>query len=672
MIVRKSIHVVLALLLIPFGNLFAQSVYSGNHYHNVKEVQQVLKEINEKHKAGTRLHIIADTPGGLPVTVLEIGSGLKDVPAIFVGANFEGNIPVATEGALRLINMLIDSVEYTAGNKWYILPQPNPDAAKNYFETVKYGRTVNDFEINNDADEAINEDGFDDLNGDGYITQMRVKSPEGTHIISEADSRIMIPASAEKGERGEYKIYSEGLDNDNDGEYNEDGEGGINVGIAFPHLFPQKNKEAGVWPGQTPEVYNIMRFIYERPEIAMVFTLGSSDFCIAPPEGGRKGDVNLDRIKIPGRYARMLNADANRTYTMDEIMELVREYVPEGSEYTPHMIAGMLGLGAAVNPLEEDLKFYSAFSEEYKEYLSSKKFNTNRLKAEPAKDGSFELWAYYHLGVPSFSMNLFTLPLEEDENAGDKKSLSTDDIKKMDAEEFIELGEDKVNELLKSSNASEQFSASALMEMVKTKKLTPEQLAGRLEKHAKSQKKDGLSEKEKAMLAWSDKEWEGKGFAAWQKFSHPILGEVEIGGFIPYLETTPKADDLDSLLSAQLPWLLQLTKKLPRISFEGEKLTDMGSGIFKLELFVENNGQLPWPIAMGQRNKQPAPTVLVLEGDIELLEGLKRTPLQPLGANQVKKLTWLLKAGKNAVITAKMESAVFPDQVKQFKTGGRL
>jgi hypothetical protein len=653
-------------LLSPSLKIFAQ-----NHkYHNVEEVQQMLKEIQQKNAENTRLHTTATSPGGNPVTVLEIGSNQTGVPAVFVGANFEGNIPISTEGALRLAKILTDSTNYITGLKWYILPNPNPDAAKDFFADVKYGRSVNDFEINNDADEAVNEDGYDDLNGDGYITQMRVKSLDGTHVISRNDPRIMVSANSGKGERGEYKIYSEGIDNDGDGQFNEDGEGGINVGIGFPHLFPENKKEAGLFPGQSPEVYGILRFIFDRPEIAMVYTLGSSNFCLVPPKGGRKGDVNLERIKLPGRYARMLNADESQTYSMDEVTEMVKEVMPAGMEVTPSMIAGMLGLGAVVNPLEEDLKFYTKFSEEYKEYLKARNFSVENLEPEPAKDGSFELWAYYHLGVPSFSLNLFSVSKVKEEKSAEDNSLSLEEVEKMEAEEFVALGEEKIATFLKANNAPDRFSAKGIIEMMESGKLSPKQMAGMLKNMPKQEKEGELSEKEKALLAWSETEWNGKGFVDWQKYQHPDLGEVEIGGFVPYLESTPKPERIDSLLFVQIPWLLQLTKKLPEISIAKEELTELGSGIYKLELFIENNGTLSYPIAMGQRNSQPAPVVIVLDGDFELLEGTKRTPLGSIGGNQVRKFTWLVKADKKAVISAKLESAVFGEKVKQIKIGG--
>jgi len=668
--VKKLFHfMTLGLLILSVSQVTAQSGPSFDKYHTNSEVQQMLAKLQSGNPSAIKIHDIASSPGGEPVQVLEIGANLKNVPAIFVGANFEGNVPLSTEGALYFAKMVLDSAQYTKNLKWYILPNPNPDAAKGYFAKAKYERVVNDFAINNDADEATNEDGFDDLNGDGFITQMRLKDPEGKMISSKADPRIMVAADASKGERGEYKMYFEGIDNDGDGQYNEDGEGGINVGIGFPHLFPRDKKEAGLWSGQTPEVYNLMRFIYDRPEIVMVYTLGSSDFCAAPPKGGRKGGANLQSIKIPARYARMFDIDPNQTFTMDEVIEMVKSRVPAGMEVTPSMVAGMLGLGAAVNPLEDDLKFYTKFSEDYKKYLESKKFNTERLSAPGDKDGSFELWACYHLGVPSFSMNLFTVPKVKEEKKENGETVSLEDVEKMSAEEFTALGEEKIDTFLKANNAPDRFTASGVLEMMKSGRFTPKQMAAMLKSAPKKEKDGELSEKDKALLAYTDKALEGKGFIPWQKYNHPKLGEVEIGGYIPYLESTPKPEMIDSLLGTQLPWLLQLTTKLPQIGIASEKITVMGGNVYKVELYIENKGYLPYPIAMGQRNNQPAPVIVVLDGEMQILEGIKRTPLGAINGNSVKKLTWIVQTDKK-IINAKIESAVFGPAEKQIKIGG--
>ncbi len=667
---NQSVYLLLCLLVISFEPLFAQSGNGFDKYHNTGEVQQMLLKLQQSNPALMQLHTIATSPGGEKITVLEIGKNSGTVPAIFVGANFEGNIPLSTEGALSLAKMLLDSSKYTNGLKWYILPMPNPDAAKGYFSGNKYDRTVNDFAVNNDVDEAVNEDGFEDLNGDGLITQMRVKDLAGTYIVSKSDPRIMVLADPKKGERGEYKIYTEGIDNDGDGEYNEDGEGGINVGISFPHLFPKNNKDAGLWPGQTPEVYGIMKLITERPNIAMVFTLGSSNFCLVPPKGGRKGDVNLENLKIPPRYANRIGADPSKSYKMDEVIELMKSRFPSNTEVTPAMVYSILGLGATVNPVDDDLKFYTKFSEDYKKYLKAKNFNIETLDPAADKDGSFELWAYYQLGVPSFSMNLFSVPKAKEAKQDENGGLTLDSVEAMTAEEFTALDEEKTAKFLKDNNAPERMTAKGVIELMKSSKMTPKQMVAMLKKSSKGTKEGDSNDREKSLLAYSDKDLNGKGFVQWQKFNHPTLGEVEIGGFAPYLETTPKPEKIDSLLNIQVPWLLHLSKMLPEISLADNKVTDLGAGVYRLELYFENKGTLSYPIAMGERNKQPAPVIILLDGEVEFLEGLKRTPLGTIGGNQVKKLTWLVRAEKKPIISVKLESTVFGSEVKQIKIGG--
>lgn len=668
--VKKLFRILMMGILIFFiSRSTSQAQITFKAYHSVNEIGQAMENLQQNHP-GCELHKIATSPGGTEILVLEIGSDLEDVPAIFVGANFEGNVPISSEGALFLAKMLLDSAQYRQARKWYIMPHPNPDAALDFFAPVKTGTPLNGFEINEDADDATGEDGFDDLNGDGQITQMRVKDAEGKYIPSKADPRILVKADPGKGERGTYKTFTEGIDNDGDGKYNEDVPGGINVGIAFPHLFPHGTKEAGLFSGQTPEVYGILRFIYDRPEIAMVYTLGSSDFCTAPPKGGRKGGANLESIQIPGRYAKMLNADASKKYTMGEVMELMKAVVPDGMEVTPSLVAGFLGLGAVVNPLDDDLKFYKKFSEDYKKYLEAKNAGAETLPPTPAKNGSFELWAYYHLGVPSFSMNLFSVPkVMEEKKLGDK-TLSLDEVQKMETKEFAELEEEIIDSFLKAHNAPERFKAEKLIEMMEAGKLDPLKLATMLKEMPEPEKEDELSEKNKSLLAWSDQHWGGEGFVEWQKVEHPDYDEVEVGGYLPYLENTPKAELMDSLFKTKLPWLLQLSTKLPEIEMAKAEVSNLGNGIFKLEMMVENNGFLPSPIAMGSRNNQPAPAIIVIDGDFEILEGSRRTNVGSIGGNQAKKLTWLLKTDKKTTVEAKLESTIFSDSAKQINIGG--
>ena len=77
----------------------------------------------------------------------------------------------------------------------------------------------------NDRDGLFDEDGYDDLNNDKNINQMRRKNPDGKYKEDPTDPRRMI--HVEPGEKGEYELLGpEGIDNDGDGLVNEDGPGG--------------------------------------------------------------------------------------------------------------------------------------------------------------------------------------------------------------------------------------------------------------------------------------------------------------------------------------------------------------------------------------------------------------------------------------------------------------
>ncbi|MCK5221111.1 MAG: hypothetical protein KAR14_05980, partial [Candidatus Aminicenantes bacterium] len=263
-----------------------------------------------------------------------------------------------------------------------------------------------------------------------------------------------------------YKLYSEGVDNDRDGKYNEDGAGGVNVSINFPHLFEHFKKQSGEWPGSEPEVFGLFKFVFSHDDIAMTMNFGETNFCMIPPKAGRKTQVDYSKIKIPEGMGKFLSVDTERTYSMKEIMDIVKKVVPAGFEISESMVASFLGLGAVVNPIKGDLKFYEKISEEYKEYLKKKKLDKKRLDPKKAKDGSFELWSYYHLGLPSFSMDFWTLPKVE-EKKKEENEITAEKLEKMSNEEFLALGKEKIEKFLKSVNAPKNIKAEFLINGVK-------------------------------------------------------------------------------------------------------------------------------------------------------------------------------------------------------------
>lgn len=406
----RGLMLLVALLILAPASLRAIEKYS-----DPATVNRRIEQLRQANPSMVKVHKLAVTPGGREMLMLEIGRSGTSVPAVLVGANMSGLTPVATEAALELASRIVSDASLNSSLTWYIVPVGNPDAHARYFTRPLWSDPANGRPFNDDTDDQTDEDGYNDLDGNGIITMMRVKAHDGTWVPVEGEPRLMRRADASKGEKGIYKLYTEGIDDDGDGKYNEDVPGGTNVNINFPHLFKSFGRRSGLYPGSEPESAALLKFAFEHPGIAMVISFGQTNYLLSPPQGGRKGSVDTENIRIPREIGSSMGIDVSRTYSMDEIIELVQPMMPPGMQADESMIASFLGLGAVVNPLPDDMAFYNEISSDYKEYLKKKGITAERFDPAQPEDGSFELWAYYHLGLPVFTMDFWGLPKPKEE-----------------------------------------------------------------------------------------------------------------------------------------------------------------------------------------------------------------------------------------------------------------
>ena len=193
-----------------------------DRYHTPRRSNVALAAMNKANPTATALHAIATSPGGIVLTALEIGpeagQKVRKLPAVFVVGNLEGVLPIAAEAALNLADRLLQNPAATKTLTWFILPNANPDAAARFGGKPLAADERNATRHNDDMDDQVDEDGPDDLDGNGVITEMRVKDPAGEWIPVDGEPRLMRKADPAKGERGVYKLYQEGIDNDGDGE----------------------------------------------------------------------------------------------------------------------------------------------------------------------------------------------------------------------------------------------------------------------------------------------------------------------------------------------------------------------------------------------------------------------------------------------------------------------
>jgi hypothetical protein len=251
-------------------------------------------ELRKATGPAVQVSSIGTSAGGLPLTVARLGAGadVDSRPAVFVLANAWGPQVVGSELALRMVRSLgsrygKDSAVTALLDHAtiYVLPRANPDAAEAFFQSPLVERVRNASAWDDDRDAAADEDGPEDLDGDGIIAMMRVRDPAGEWFADSAEPALMRKADVAKGEVGQYKLYLEGRDNDGDDQWQEDPPGGVDIGRSFPYEFPQFGEATGAGMMAASESRAIAQFIVDHPGIAVIYVLGPQDNLLKAWEG---------------------------------------------------------------------------------------------------------------------------------------------------------------------------------------------------------------------------------------------------------------------------------------------------------------------------------------------------------------------------------------------------
>jgi hypothetical protein len=263
------------------------------------------------------LRSLGTTLAGREVWMVEVGAPdgarLDGRPGVLVVGNLEGDHLAGSHLALEALRYLIQNREEEAvhrvltENVLYFFPRLNPDGAEAMFAQVKSNRRTNTRPWDDDNDGRVDEDGPEDLNGDGYITVMRVPDPAGLYMIDTADTRIMKRADPTKGESGAFKLYTEGTDNDGDGFINEDGPGGVDLNRNFQHAYPYWQGDAGPYMVSEVESRAVMDFAIAHRNIAAFLTFGESDNLVTPPDS-RGALASAKVLNLPA-FAEASNAE---------------------------------------------------------------------------------------------------------------------------------------------------------------------------------------------------------------------------------------------------------------------------------------------------------------------------------------------------------------------------
>jgi hypothetical protein len=363
--------VLLWVIFLFSGELYAQD------YSNNSRVSERINSLAKSYPLLVKVKSLVKTLGGKDIWMLSIGSGnLEQKPAIAVVGGVEGSHLLGTELALGFAEKILknsaqDSIRnILEKNTFYVFPNMSPDATEQYFDQIRYARSGNARATDDDRDGKLNEDGFDDLNKDGKINWIRVEDPTGKYRINPEEPRSMILADPTKGETGKYLLFSEGTDNDKDGNYNEDAEGGVHFNKNMSYDYPNFVPGSGEHMVSEIENRTLLDNLFEMFNIYSVITFGP-----------------YNNLSVPTAF----NAQA----------------------VSKRIITGYF---------EADAKANTMVSELYNKTVG--------LKDAPksiAEGGDFAQWAYFHYGRFSFSTPGWWVPKAKADTAKKVKELKIED-----------------------------------------------------------------------------------------------------------------------------------------------------------------------------------------------------------------------------------------------------
>lgn len=615
---------------------------------------------------------IGTSAQGQPIQVWQLGEkkndglgrGPGDRPGLLIVAGIDGRYDFGTRLALSLIDRIAaDHADLLKTHTVYVLPNLNPDNDALFDQPgmprANFGKAPRKG-MDADHDRRADEDPAEDLNGDGMITMMRIKDPSvesgltADMVIDKDEPRIMRAPDGEKHEIANYAVLIEGIDNDSDGQFNEDGfagskGGGIDLNKNFPSLWPEHDPDAGRYQLSEPETKALVDWMLTRDNIVVTLTLGPTDTILNTPATGK--------------------------------------YASDGSE--------PIGIEAG----DEDI---------YKQVKEAFKAITNQTGAPKGdRKGAFDQWAYAHFGVFSFSTPGWVRPdlvkeekkddddnaNEADSKADDKASVPDPEIAKArDREELTKQGvpDFVIDFLLASKDERAEMMAGF-------EDLSPEEQASRMKamndlpsgvqermrslisgqpdrsmapnkgKRAgkgKDKGKDATKGDDAKWLAYSDQTLGGAGFVDWTPFDHPQLGMVEIGGFVPGIKHEPPEADWSRVADEQTEFVAKLLDMMPTLEVRVQEVHQISEGLWRITVRGIDDAAMPTRSSIGTKANRLVPIVVHLGVDVDdIVSGQRDVRWTAIaGAGGYKDASWLLNAPDGATVQVQIRSSVFGDR----------
>jgi len=459
-----------------------------NHYFTNDEITQLHEDWLATYPGLIQVSSIGNSHEGRPIWLLTLTnqSSGKDMekPAIWIDANIHATEITGTTSALYIAHHLLTGygtdeqvTRQLDQSVYYIVPRINPDGAEWAMAPIpRYVRSgVRPYPWE-EKDEGLF---TQDINRDGKILQMRFQDPNGDWKISSLDPRLMEKRAPNENGGTYYRLLPEGLLEDFDGYIIKMARPteGLDFNRNFPFDWRTEGDQygAGPYPTSEPETRSLVDFVVKHPNINLAITFHTFSRVILRPYSTKSDDdMNTDDL-----------------WVFKKIGEL-------GTKITG--------------------------------YRCLSTFHDFKYHPKEVTTGAFDDWMYDHLGVFTYTIELWDLPTE----AGIKDRKLIEWWREHPHEEDLQI------------------------------------------------------------LKWIDEHGASDAYIEWQPYDHPQLGKIELGGWNNmYTWRNPPLDFAEAEVKKHYPFILTLGDLIPHLSIHSLNIDKISENKFHLNLVVENNGFLP-------------------------------------------------------------------------------
>lgn len=250
-----------------------------HRYLDYAEMTAVLEDMVKEKPDLARMYSIGKTYEGRDMWLVEITNFAKgnplEKPGMYIDGNHHAGEVTGSMVCIYTMWYLLSNYHQDAFVKelvddrvFYILPRISIDGAELFLHTPLTLRSSTRPYPPRDTEDGLTPE---DIDGDGWILQMRIKSPDGEWKVSSKDPRLMV--RREPWDKGGpfYKVYPEGyIKNWDGGEIKmAPPKWGLDINRNYPANWEPEvgQRGSGPYPLSEPETRNIADFIISHPNI---------------------------------------------------------------------------------------------------------------------------------------------------------------------------------------------------------------------------------------------------------------------------------------------------------------------------------------------------------------------------------------------------------------------